>query len=70
MSGVAQIILFNKEMKPLSERLYYINADKHLKFNIKTENDVFNPGQETRIGGVSYRRTREILQKNLLYSRC
>jgi hypothetical protein len=49
MSGVAQIILFNKEMKPLSERLYYINADKHLKFNIKTENDVFNPGQETEL---------------------
>jgi hypothetical protein len=49
MSGVAQITLFNKEMKPLAERLFYINADKHLKFNIKTEKDVYNPGQETEL---------------------
>jgi len=35
LSGVAQITLFNKELKPLAERLFYINPDKHLVFNIR-----------------------------------
>ena len=50
LSGVAQITLFNKELRPLAERFYYINADKQLKFDIKTESHIHHPGQEIRPG--------------------
>ena len=33
-SGVADIVLLDKNMQPIVERLYYINADRHLKYNI------------------------------------
>ena len=36
-AGVAQITLFDKNFKPLGERLIYVNADKHLIFNIQTD---------------------------------
>jgi hypothetical protein len=49
LSGVAQITLFNKELRPIAERLVYVNADKHLKFNIKTENSFYGPWQETEL---------------------
>ncbi len=49
LSGVAQITLFNKELKPLAERLFYINPDKHLVFNIRTDKDVYGSGQETTL---------------------
>jgi hypothetical protein len=48
-AGVVQITLFNNNLKPLAERLFYVNADKHIKFNIKTEHAVYNPGQETEL---------------------
>ncbi len=48
-SGIAEITLFNKELKPVAERLYAINCDKHLRFNIQTENKIYHPGQETEI---------------------
>ncbi len=48
-SGIADITLFNKDLKPISERLFYVNSDKHLKFNIKTENKINHPGQETEL---------------------
>lgn len=48
-SGVAEITLFNKDFKPISKRLFYVNSDKHLKFNIKTENKIYHPGQDTEI---------------------
>ena len=48
-SGVAQITLFNKEMRPVAERLFYVNPGKHLKFNISAENDFYTPGQETEL---------------------
>ncbi|MCX6321503.1 MAG: carboxypeptidase-like regulatory domain-containing protein [Bacteroidia bacterium] len=49
LSGVAQITLFNKELRPVAERLFYVNPDKHLKFNITSENDFYTPGQETEL---------------------
>ena len=49
LSGVAQITLFNKELRPLAERLFYVNAGKRLKFNIKAENAVYSPGQGTEL---------------------
>ena len=49
LSGVAQITLFNKELKPLAERLFYINPDKHLVFNIRTDKDVYGSGHETTL---------------------
>lgn len=36
-AGVAQITVFDKNFKPLAERLIYVNADKHLRFSIKTD---------------------------------
>ena len=49
LSGIAQITLFNHELKPIAERLIYINAEKRLKFNIKTNHDTNKPGQETEL---------------------
>ncbi len=49
LSGIAQITLFNKDLKPLAERLYFVNADKHLIFNVKTGNPVYSSGQETEM---------------------
>jgi hypothetical protein len=48
-AGVAQITVFNKEIKPVAERLIYINAGKHLRFNIKTGKNVYSPLQETEL---------------------
>jgi hypothetical protein len=47
LSGVAQITLFNNKLKHIAERLYYVNPDKHLIFNIKTENSLHRQGQES-----------------------
>jgi len=49
LSGIAQITLFNKDLKPLAERLYFVNADKHLIFNVKTGNPIYSQGQETEM---------------------
>ena len=49
LSGVAQITLFNKELKPLTERLYYVNPDKHLIFNIKTGKIIYRQEQESEL---------------------
>jgi len=48
-TGVAEITLFDNELRPVAERLYYVNADKHLKFDIKTGNGVYSSGQETEL---------------------
>lgn len=47
-SGVAQITLFDNEIRPLAQRLIYVNADKHLTFNIKTDS-IYQPEQETEL---------------------
>ena len=49
LPGLAQITLFDKKLRPLAERMFYINADKRLKFNIRTEKDVYEPGTETNL---------------------
>ncbi len=49
LSGIALITVFNKDLHPLAERLYYINPDKHIKFNIVPESQVYSPGQETEL---------------------
>ena len=48
-AGVVQISLCDKEMNPLAQRLVYVNADKHLKFNISSDTSIYNPGQETEL---------------------
>ena len=47
-SGVAQITLFDKDLKPVAQRLVYVNAGKHLRFDIKTE-QVYQPEAETEL---------------------
>ncbi len=47
-AGVANITLFNKDLRPVAERLFYVNSDKHLKFTIETDK-VYEPGQETEL---------------------
>lgn len=48
-SGVAQITVFSKDLHPLAERLFYVNADKHLNFNIDTKSGICKIGQETEL---------------------
>ena len=47
-AGVANITLFDKELRPIAERLFYVNSDKHLRFNIKADK-VYEPGKETEL---------------------
>ncbi len=48
-AGVVQITLFNKDRKPVAERLFYVNPDKHLKFTVKTDKPYYSPGNETEV---------------------
>lgn len=48
-SGIAQITLFNSEMRPVAERLIYVNSDKRLKLSIIPGSDLYKPGQETEL---------------------
>ncbi len=48
-SGVANITLFDPSMKPVAERLTYLNSDKHLLFNIQSEKLISHPGEETEL---------------------
>ena len=48
-SGVAQITIFNKDLHPLAERLYYVNSDKHLTFKIVPRSHINTAGQETEL---------------------
>jgi hypothetical protein len=48
-SGVAQITVFSKDLHPLAERLYYVNSDKHLIFNIDPGSRIYTTGQETEL---------------------
>ena len=47
-SGVAVITLFDKNLRPIAERMLYVNSDKHLKFEVKADS-VYIPGQETEL---------------------
>jgi hypothetical protein len=48
-SGVAQITVFSKDLHPLAERLYYVNSDKHLIFNIDPGSRIYKTGQEAEL---------------------
>jgi len=48
-SGVANITLFDKELKPVAERLIYLNSDKHLQFNVQTDAKSYLPDSETEL---------------------
>ncbi len=48
-SGIVQVTLFTKEMRPVAERLLYVNSDKNLKFTISKGSDISRPGQETEL---------------------
>ncbi|MCX6239684.1 MAG: carboxypeptidase-like regulatory domain-containing protein [Bacteroidia bacterium] len=47
-AGVANITLFDKELRPIAERLFYVNSDKRLRFNIKADK-VYELGKETEL---------------------
>jgi hypothetical protein len=46
-SGVIQLTLFTHDLKPLAERLFYVNPDKQLKFKISAGSYVYRPGEES-----------------------
>jgi hypothetical protein len=48
-AGVATITLFNKELKPVAERLVYLNSNKRLQFNIKPEKHIVRTGEENEL---------------------
>jgi hypothetical protein len=48
-TGVVQITVFDAGMRPVAERLFYVNSDNRLLFNIIPETKVFKPGQETEL---------------------
>ena len=47
--GIAEVTLFNKDLKPLAERLVSINSDAHLRFTVKTDRPYYSPGQEAEV---------------------
>jgi len=48
-AGVLSVTLYDKTMVPIAERLVYINADKHLRFDIKSDSAFYFAGQETQL---------------------
>jgi hypothetical protein len=48
-SGVVQITVFSKDLRPLAERLYYVNSDKRIVFNIVARSPISAPGRETEL---------------------
>jgi len=48
-SGVANFTLFDKELKPVAERLVFLNGDKRLQFTIHPDELVARRGMETEL---------------------
>lgn len=48
-AGINELTLFDKDMKSVAERLVSVNADKRLRFAIKTDKTKYSPGQEAEI---------------------
>jgi hypothetical protein len=44
-SGVVQLTLFTKDMRPVAERLFYVNPDRNLKFKVSPGSSVYRPGE-------------------------
>ena len=47
--GIAQITVFDKQKRPVAERLFAINTDKHLKYNIQTDRTNYSPYMDTEL---------------------
>jgi hypothetical protein len=47
--GIAEIIVFDSGMRPLSSRLVSVNADEHLHFSVTTDKKEYEAGDETEI---------------------
>ena len=47
--GIAEVTLFNKDLKPVADRLVSVNADVHLRFTVKTDKPSYPPGQEAEV---------------------
>jgi hypothetical protein len=47
--GIAEVTLFNKDLKPVAERLVSVNADKRLRFTVKTDKPEYFPGHEAEV---------------------
>jgi hypothetical protein len=47
--GVANITLFDKELKPVAERLVFINPEKRLRIDILPDKTATHPGEETEL---------------------
>ncbi len=48
-AGIANITLFDKSLRPVAERLVYLNCDNHLKFDIRTNEHLVHPGSESEL---------------------
>jgi hypothetical protein len=48
-SGIAQITVFDKQKRPVAERLFAINSDKHLKYCIQTDRTNYSPDMDTEL---------------------
>ena len=48
-SGIAQITVFDKQKRPVAERLFAINTDKHLKYKIQTDRTNYSPDMDTEL---------------------
>jgi len=48
-SGIANITLFDKDLKPVAERLIFLNNEKRLHFKIHPDENIVHPGQETEL---------------------
>ena len=47
-SGIAEITLFDSAFRPVANRLFAVNSDKHLRFNIQTAANTL-PGKESEL---------------------
>lgn len=47
--GVAQLTLFDTEMRPLAERLLYVESNKKLNIEVKTDKETYGPGEEVNL---------------------
>ncbi|MFN8288096.1 MAG: carboxypeptidase-like regulatory domain-containing protein [Chitinophagales bacterium] len=48
-NGVAQITVFDKNSRPLAERLVFVNKDKQLKLQINTNKEKYQPEDKVKI---------------------
>lgn len=48
-AGVANITLFDKELKPVAERLVFLNSEKRLQYNIRPDNLMAQKDRETEL---------------------